>query len=122
MPFTYGKLKYKNTYNNNRPYHPNSIIKKIINDDYFNVRDRDLFTNLNLNIEKDSSMARKTKKATRPMCEKIIAEAARKGYRNRGKDYNKKVFMSDAPFTPAEIQLLKSQNRWIDLPFLHNEA
>ena len=122
MPFTYGKLKYKNTYNNNRPYHPNSIIKKIINDDYFNVRDRDLFTNLNLNIEKDSSMARKTKKATRPMCEKIIAEAARKGYRTRGKDYNKKVFMSDAPFTPAEIQLLKSQNRWIDLPFLHNEA
>ena len=67
-------------------------------------------------------MARKQKKATRPMCEKIMADAARKGYRNRGKDYNKKVFMSDAPFTPAEIQLLKSQNRWIALPFLHNEA
>ena len=67
-------------------------------------------------------MARKQKKATRPMCEKIMENNARKGYRTRGKDYNKKVFMSDAAFTPAEIQLLKSQNRWIDLPFLHNEA
>ena len=67
-------------------------------------------------------MARKQKKATRPMCEKIMGDAARRGYRNRGKDYNKKVFMSDASFTPAEIQLLKSQNRWIELPFLHNEA
>ena len=64
-------------------------------------------------------MARKQKKATRPMCEKIMAK---NHYRTSGKDYNKKVFMSDAPFTPAEIQLLKSQNRWIDLPFLHNEA
>jgi len=67
-------------------------------------------------------MARKQKKATRPMCEKIMADAARKGYRNRGKDWNKRVLMSDSPFTPAEIQLLKSQNRWIELPFLHNEA
>ena len=64
-------------------------------------------------------MARKTKKATRPMCEKIMAK---NHYRTSGKDYNKKVFMSDAAFTPAEIQLLKSQNRWIALPFLHNEA
>ena len=66
-------------------------------------------------------MARKKKKATRPMCEKIMGDAARKGYRNRGKDWNKKVFMSLTPFTPAEIQLLKSQNRWIELPYLHKE-
>ena len=64
-------------------------------------------------------MARKTKKATRPMCEKIMEDAARKGYRNRGKDWNKKVFMHTGSFTPAEIQLLKSQNRWISLPYLH---
>jgi hypothetical protein len=61
-------------------------------------------------------MARKTKKATRPMCEKIMEN---NHYRNRGKDWNKKVFMHTGSFTPAEIQLLKSQNRWISLPYLH---
>ena len=62
---------------------------------------------------------RKTKKATRPMCEKIMEN---NHYRNRGKDWNKKVFMkqdTNTGFTPAEIQLLVSQNRWISLPYLH---
>lgn len=65
---------------------------------------------------------RKIKKATRPMIEKIIGDNLRKGYRNRGKDWNKKVFMkldTNTGFTPAEIQLLVSQNRWINLPYLH---
>tara|TARA_B100000809_G_scaffold222430_1_gene231391 strand:- start:207 stop:398 length:192 start_codon:yes stop_codon:yes gene_type:complete len=59
---------------------------------------------------------RKTKKATRPMCEKIMAN---NHYRNRGKDWNKKVFEHPGSYTVPEIQLLKSQNRWISLPYLH---
>jgi hypothetical protein len=65
---------------------------------------------------------RKIKKATRPMIEKMIESHAKKGYRNRGKDWNKVVPMkldTNTGFTPAEIQLLKSQNRWISLPYLH---
>ena len=65
---------------------------------------------------------RKIKKATRPMIEKMIESHAKKGYRNRGKDWNKVVPMkldTNTGFTPAEIQLLVSQNRWINLPYLH---
>jgi|LWDU01.1.fsa_nt_gi hypothetical protein len=65
---------------------------------------------------------RKKKKATRSMVEKMIENHTRKGYRNRGKDWNKKVFMklpTNTGFTQTEIQLLVSQNRWINLPYLH---